>query len=90
VEEAAATRQSHGPISAYLPSLATDRVDENGLPAPRERLILTHVIDNLDHRLAAVMLVARNLDYMTQVDPRSATRRSSRRSAGCRPASRTK
>ncbi len=67
VEEAAATRQSHGPISAYLPSLATDRVDENGLPAPRERLILTHVIDNLDHRLAAVMLVARNLDYMTQV-----------------------
>jgi len=67
VEEAAATRQSHGPISAYLPSLATDRVDENGLPAPRERLILTHVIDNLDHRLAAVMLVARNLDYMTKV-----------------------
>jgi signal transduction histidine kinase len=67
VEEAAATRQSHGPISAYLPSLATDRVDENGLPAPRERLILTHVIDSLDHRLAAVMLVARNLDYMTQV-----------------------
>ena len=45
VEEAAATRQSHGPIAAYLPSLATDRVDENGLPAPRERLILTHVID---------------------------------------------
>jgi signal transduction histidine kinase len=67
VEEAAATRQSRGPISAYLPSLATDRVDEHGLPAPRERLILTHVIDSLDHRLAAVMLVARNLDYMTQV-----------------------
>ena len=67
VEEAAATRQSRGPIAAYLPSLATDKVDEHGLPAPRERLILTHVIDSLDHRLAAVMLVARNLDYMTQV-----------------------
>jgi len=67
VEEALSTHQSRGPFSAYLPSLATDRVDENGLPAPRERLILTHVIDSLDHRVAAVMLVARNLDYMTQV-----------------------
>lgn len=67
VEEATATHQSRGPIAAYLPSLTTDRVDENGLPAPRERLILTHVIDGLDHRPAAVMLVARNLDYMTQV-----------------------
>jgi signal transduction histidine kinase len=67
VEEATATKQSHGPVSAYLPTLTTDRVDENGLPAPRERLILTHVIDGLDHRPAAVMLVARNLDYMTQV-----------------------
>ena len=67
VEESMASRQPRGPLSAYLPSLATDRVDEHGLPAPRERLILTHVIDNLDHRLAAVMLVARNLDYMTQV-----------------------
>ena len=67
VEEATASQQSRGPISAYLPSLATDRVDENGLPAPRERLILTHVIDGLDRRPAAVMLVARNLDYMTQV-----------------------
>jgi signal transduction histidine kinase len=67
VEEATATHQSRGPISAYLPSLPTDRVDENGLPAPRERLILTHVIDGLDHRLAAVMLVARNLEYMTRV-----------------------
>jgi signal transduction histidine kinase len=67
VDQATATRQSRGPFSAYLPSLATDRVDEDGLPAPRERLILTHVIEGLDHRLAAVMLVARNLDYMTQV-----------------------
>ena len=67
VEEAAASRQSRGPFAAYLPSLATDRVDEHGLPAPRERLILTHVIDGLDHRLAAVMLVARNLDYLSQV-----------------------
>jgi signal transduction histidine kinase len=67
VEEAMATQQSRGPVSAYLPSLATDKVDENGLPAPRERLILTHVIAGLDHRPAAVMLVARNLDYMTQV-----------------------
>jgi signal transduction histidine kinase len=67
VEEATVSHQSRGPVSAYLPSLATDRVDENGLPAPRERLILTHVIDGLDHRPAAVMLVARNLDYMTQV-----------------------
>jgi signal transduction histidine kinase len=67
VEEATSTHQSRGPVAAYLPSLATDRVDENGLPAPRERLILTHVIDGLDHRTAAVMLVARNLDYMTQV-----------------------
>ena len=67
VEEAKATHQSRGPVAAYLPSLSTDRVDENGLPAPRERLILTHVIDGLDHRLSAVMLVARNLDYMTKV-----------------------
>jgi signal transduction histidine kinase len=67
VEESMSSHQSRGPLSAYLPSLTTDRVDENGLPAPRERLILTHVIENLDHRLAAVMLVARNLDYMTQV-----------------------
>jgi signal transduction histidine kinase len=67
VEESMSSRQPRGPLSAYLPSLTTDRVDENGLPAPRERLILTHVIDNLDHRLAAVMLVARNLDYMSQM-----------------------
>jgi signal transduction histidine kinase len=67
VEESMSSRQPRGPLSAYLPSLKTDRVDENGLPAPRERLILTHVIDNLDHRLAAVMLVARNLDYMSQM-----------------------
>jgi signal transduction histidine kinase len=67
VEASTASRQSRGPLSAYLPSLETDRVDEHGLPAPRERLILTHVIESLDHRLAAVMLVARNLDYMSQV-----------------------
>jgi signal transduction histidine kinase len=67
VEEATASHQSRGPLSAYLPSLATDRVDENGLPAPRERLILAHVIESLDHHPAAVMLVARNLDYMSQV-----------------------
>jgi signal transduction histidine kinase len=67
VEESTVSRQPRGPLSAYLPSLTTDRVDENGLPAPRERLILTHVIDSLDHRRAAVMLVARNLDYMSQM-----------------------
>jgi signal transduction histidine kinase len=67
VEEATTNRQSRGPLSAYLPSLETDRADEDGTPTARERLILTHVIEGVDRRLVGVMLVARNLDQMSQV-----------------------
>ncbi len=67
VEEATTSRQSRGPLSAHLPNLETDRAHDDGTPAARERLILTHVIEDVDRRLVGVMLVARNLDQMSQV-----------------------
>jgi signal transduction histidine kinase len=67
VEEATASRQSRGPASVRLPGMDTDRGTEDGPLAARERLIQTHVIEDLDRRLVAVMLVARNLDYMSRV-----------------------
>ena len=52
VEEAAATRQSHGPISGT--SRASRPIASTEWPAGAgERLILTHIIDSLDQRLAA-------------------------------------
>ena len=66
VEESAARRRSQAPLVARLPGLDADR-ENDGAPPARERLILTHVIEDVDRRLVAVMLVARNLDYMSQV-----------------------
>lgn len=67
VEEATTSRQSGGPVSAHLPGMETDRANERGTPTARERLILTHVIEDVDRRLVGVLLVARNLDQMSQV-----------------------
>jgi signal transduction histidine kinase len=67
VEETTTSRQSRGPLPARLPSLEMDRSDERGTPTVRERLIMTHVIEDVSRGLVGVMLVARNLDQMSQV-----------------------
>ncbi len=67
VERAASSRESGGPVSVQLPGEDPDERSGAVPPAVRERLILTHVIEGPDRRLVAVMLVARNLDYMSHV-----------------------
>jgi signal transduction histidine kinase/HAMP domain-containing protein len=62
VEATLANRQSHGPISALMPDEGREDAAERG-----ERLIMTHAIKDLGDRLVGVMLVARNLDYLSRV-----------------------
>jgi signal transduction histidine kinase len=62
VEATLASRQSHGPISALMPDEGREDAAERG-----ERLIMTHAIKDLGDRLVGVMLVARNLDYLSRV-----------------------
>ncbi len=66
VEQTLATGQARGPLSARVPDLRRDGLG----PDPEvttERLILTHLIEGPEGRLVGVMLVARNLDYLGQV-----------------------
>ena len=91
VEEAAATRQSRGPISAYLPE-PRDRSGRRARPAGAARTVDPDARDR-QPRPSARGRDARRAQsglHDAGAHPRSATRRSSRRSAGCRPASRTK
>ncbi len=57
-EQTLATRQSRGPISAAFASPGGD---------PVERLLLTHPVSDARGELVGVMLIARNLEYLSQV-----------------------
>ncbi len=62
VEQTLATRQTHGPISAFMPDDSQDAPAGSG-----ERLVMTHVISDVGDKIVGVMLVARNLDYLSRV-----------------------
>jgi signal transduction histidine kinase len=55
VEESIATREPRGPQAVQAPEAG-------------ERLVLTHVVEDADHRPLGIMLVARNLTYLSQVE----------------------
>ncbi len=59
VEQTLVTRQSKGPVSTTF----TDRSGESGA----ERLIMTHVVTDPKGELVGVMVIARNLAYLGQV-----------------------
>src|SRR5262249_30233600 len=63
-EETLATRQSRGPVSAVFPeeNRGRDPVSQTG-----ERLILTHPVSDANSDLVGIMLVVRNLEYLSQM-----------------------
>lgn len=61
VGDALSTHESQGPVSAAVAPNPADESDTG------ERLITAHAIEDLDHRFVGVMLVARNLAYLSQV-----------------------
>jgi len=71
VQETLAKGQSHGPMSARIPasamSTSTATTGKDEAVQGGERLIVTHAIKGLDDRLVGVMLVARDLDYLSRV-----------------------
>ena len=62
VQRTIATCQSYGPLSVTQPG---GRTDDSARAA--EWLVTTHAIQDVDERLMGVMVVARNLEYLTQV-----------------------
>jgi signal transduction histidine kinase len=64
VDETRSSGQSRGPISATIAPAAPDA---DGGDAAGERLLISHAIRDLNQRLVGVMLVARNLHYLSQV-----------------------
>lgn len=62
VQTTLATRQSHGPVSIPAPGGAGTDASRHG-----EWLLITHAIQDDDRRLMGVMLIARNLEYLGQV-----------------------
>ena len=56
IEDAAAARQQRGPLVAVLTT-----------PASGERMIVATPIETLDKRITAVILISRNLEYLSQV-----------------------
>jgi signal transduction histidine kinase len=57
-EETLVSRQSHGPIPASFTV---------GRGEPGERLILSHPVDDAGGALVGIMLIVRNLEYLSQV-----------------------
>src|SRR5437867_4769263 len=55
-EQTLLSRQSRGPIQATLP-----------LAEPSDRLVMSHAVTDRNGELMGIMLVARNLEYLTQV-----------------------
>ena len=62
VEETLASQQSRGPIPATMPEAGGDGTTGSG-----QRLVMAHAIKDVGDRLVGVMLVARNLDYLSRV-----------------------
>ncbi|MBP1634545.1 MAG: zraS 4 [Acidobacteria bacterium] len=72
VQQTLRERQSRGPVSVALPeadgaSPAQGAGGAEAAPAGGERLIMAHVIKDLDQQLVGVMLVARDVEYMGRV-----------------------
>ncbi|HWF83982.1 MAG TPA: ATP-binding protein [Vicinamibacterales bacterium] len=59
-EQTLMTCQSRGPLSATF-------ADVRGGGESGERLIMTHAVNDAKGQLVAVMIIARNLDYLSQV-----------------------
>jgi signal transduction histidine kinase len=64
VDETRSSGQSRGPISATIASSAPGA---DGRDSAGERLLMSHAIRDLNQRLVGVMLVVRNLQYLSQV-----------------------
>jgi signal transduction histidine kinase len=70
-ERALATRQSQGPVSAIFPTGPSDRLADptaHGAAHAGERSIMAHPVHAPHDGLLAVMLVARNVEYLGQVE----------------------
>ena len=67
VEETLRSGQSCGPLSATVPRRAAAESGSAGSAAAGERLILTNVITDREGRPVGIMLVARNLEYLGEV-----------------------
>jgi signal transduction histidine kinase len=66
VEQALSSRKSQGPVSEEVPvpgSIPTET--EEGTDV--EQLVMAHAIEHADRRFLGVMLVARNIAYLSQV-----------------------
>ena len=63
VQTTAATRQSHGPLSIVAQGEQEGEAGSRGA----EWLMMTHAIQDVDRRLLGVMLIGRNMDYLSQV-----------------------
>jgi signal transduction histidine kinase len=59
IEQALVSRQARGPMPALFPSEAGGD--------PSERLIMSHAITDKNGSLVGIMVVARNLEYLSQV-----------------------
>jgi signal transduction histidine kinase len=55
-EQTLLSRQSRGPVQATLP-----------LPEPSDRLMMSHAVTDRNGDLVGIMLIARNLEYLSQV-----------------------
>ncbi len=62
VQETVTNRQSRGPIATVMPEQGRTEPAASG-----QRLVMAHAIKDQGDRLVGVMLVARNLDYLSRV-----------------------
>ena len=67
VEETLRSGHSCGPLSATVPRREAAESGSAGSSAAGERLVLTNVITDRDGRPVGIMLVARNLEYLSEV-----------------------
>jgi len=65
-EQTLVSRQSRGPLSVSWGQTPSARGHEPAEPAS-ERLIMTHVISDSKGDLVGIMLIARNMEYLSQV-----------------------
>ena len=61
VEETLASRGSRGPVQARVPT------DDGGDQEAEEWLVMTHAIEGTDNGLVGILLVSRNLAYLSRV-----------------------
>jgi len=70
-EQTLMSRQSRGPVTATFPrrreSVSDEDADKKTLDPVGERLIMTHAVNAPNGELLGIMLVARNLEYLSQV-----------------------